>query len=245
VVLASRVDLPPSVRSVGGLLSSARPLTGAWQRGVTFLGSACLGPEGQVYCPPSPTPKTKSAPGDVASFDPIGIILGVECTTLSRDRAESIAADALDATREWQLGQELQTGALTANPSFADAVALPAATDIVEALAALEQDVADSIFGRLAYIHASPANMTRLLAAQAIWRDGRTWRTASGNTVVSSPGYTMAALVATPEVWAATGERDYLTDVDRSVNTTTSYAEEVGIVAFDPCYIASVTVTVA
>jgi hypothetical protein len=228
-------------------LASARSVPAGWQRGVVFLANSCLGPQPWPYCPPElQDPKTFSSPGSVAEFEPFGIVVGIECTALSRESAGEHSGEVLDVVRDYQVGVELATGATSTNPSLADATPVVAgAAGIVEALATVEQQIASTVYGRLGFVHVAPADLTRLLAAQAIWKDGVRWRTATGNVVVSSPGYhTLAGtLYATGEVYAATADREFRTDLNRADNTIHALAEEIGIAVFDPCFNISVAVT--
>ena len=240
MALATRIDLPAPSRVAGGLLTAARPLPDGWVRGVTFGGNSCLAPQPWPYCideDSSPSEKTAQAPGDIAVFEPTGIVQAVECTTLSRDSSMQKAEEALAATADYQLGAELTDGAVTGNPNFGQAVSAgAAANNYAEALATLEAAAASELQGRLAYVHASYASLTRLLSEHAIWRDGRIWRTAAGNVVVTSAGYDFSRLYATGEVFAAVTAPESRVDIDRAVNQSVAYAEQLGLVVFDPCF---------
>jgi hypothetical protein len=118
---------------------------------------------------------------------------------------------------------------------LADAVLVGSANGAVEALAVLENEIAEETQGRLAFIHVSPANGVRL-AETLRFSEGR-WYTPTGNLVVISPGYhTLDDLHATGEVFANTSEAGRLNAVDRSVNTRFVTAEEAGLAVFDPCF---------
>jgi hypothetical protein len=181
---------------------------------------------------------------EVAEFEPTGIVAGVACTTLSTDRAQDDATETLLAVADFQLGRELADGAVTGNPNLGDAITAGTAADFVEALAVVEQAIADGLYGRLGYVHVCPGDLTRLLSADAIYRDGRAWRTATGNTVVASAGYDFCGEVhATGEVFASVSPAETRASVDRAVNTTEAYAEQVGLAAFAPCFNVYVEVT--
>jgi len=242
------VDLPSPAR-VGGLLAAARPLPAGWERGVQFNGSTCLPPAPWPYCPadesPGPEPKQANAPSSVAVFEPTGIFQAVECTTKSRERAGELASEALAATADFQLGFELANGAVTGNPSFADATTTTA-PDVLTALADLESGIASGLYGRLAFIHVSPGMLVYLTdACRGVHRDGRAWRSPMGNLIVASPGYVDlgSTLVATGEVYAETSVPETRVDIDRAVNQTVAYGEQVGLAAFDPCFNIAVEVT--
>jgi hypothetical protein len=210
---------------------------------VQFNGSTCLSPQPWPYClneedSPGAFEKSPDAPSDVAQFEPTGIVQGVQCTTLRTDRASELAMESLRATADYQLGLELSTGLVTGNPSLSAGTELPVVgTGYAVALAALEQHIAENAFGRLAFVHVSPGDLTMLLAAQAIWRDGRVWRTASGHPVVSSSGYDFIGdLHATGEVFASVSVPETRVDIDRAINQSVAYAEQIGLAAFDPCF---------
>ena len=241
MVMTQRIDLPAPSRVGGGLLNAARPLPGGWERGVTFGGSSCLSPAPWPYCiteesPGSPGEKTPQAPGDIKVFEPTGIYQAVECTTLSRDSSEEKAREALAATADSQLGVELYDGSVTGNPSLSQAISVGAAASYAEALSLVEGAIADGLSGRLAFVHVSAATLTLLLAEQVIWRDGRFWRTATGNLVVSSAGYDFGAIHATGEVFASLSPPETRVDIDRAINQAVAYAEQIGLAVFDPCF---------
>lgn len=240
MAITTRIDLPAPSRVAGGLLSAARPLPSGWERGVTFGGSSCLAPQPWPYCiseDESPWEKTPNAPGDISVFEPTGIVQAVECTTLSRDSSQQKASEALAATADYQLGTELYDGAVTGNPHLTQAVSAGAGgTSYASALAVIEAAIASELQGRLGFVHASYASLTRLLSESAIWRDGRFWRTAAGNLVVTSPGYDFARLYATGEVFAAVSAPETRVDIDRAVNQSVAYAEQIGLAVFDPCF---------
>lgn len=258
----TRVTLPPSGRPPGGLLTAARPIGGEWWRGVMFSSGRCLVPQNVGPCPTEPaTEKVRARPSDAATFQAFNVIQAVECSTLGRSDMGGLANQSLDVTREFGVASELLTGAATANPSLAGAVLaaddLGSATDPIAALGCLDQMAGVALSGRLAFIHAPITVANAWLAAGAIWRDGRLWRTVSGSIVVSSPAYdgrapggaapgpgdTMYAY-ATGEVFAEVGQRETLQSVDRAVNTDTAIAEDAAIVGYDPCFAIGVDTTV-
>ena len=247
MALKTVIDLPAPTRAAGGLLSAARPLPGGWERGVLFNGSTCLGPLTWPFCPPEasppPDPKTYDMLGDVAEFEPFGIYQGIECTNFSANNAARAATEALDVTAEFQLGHELATGEATSNPSLADATSTTAA-DPIEGLALAEAAAAADIYGRLAFIHVSPQMLTRLVGAQVVYREGRSWRSPNGHLVVASPGYGVLAdeIHVTSEVFASLGVPETMVDINRANNQNFAQAEQIGLAAFDPCFNVSVEV---
>ena len=267
-MVRARIELPPASRQFGGLLAAARPLgqvTDEWTRGVVFSGRGCVAPAMRGPCDNDlstggPIADTAARPSDGWSFTPTTVRQGTECTTLSRFDGGRMSAARLDTSREWAAGHILQTGDHTEhqlpgggtqfNPALVDGTSLTAPPlDVVDAVACAEQVAADELFGAPAVLHASPLLATHMLAAAAMERDGRVWRTALGSLVVVSPGYTGADLYVTGEVFAAAGERQIddqpRSQVDRSVNTQTVWADELVLSVFDACWHGVVTTTVS
>jgi hypothetical protein len=254
-MLYAKIALPASTRPIGGVLAAARDLAGAvdggqWWRGVTFTGDGCIAPITRDACLDAGTQidTPSRPPGAPTNWNPITVRQGAECSALGNDpdgQAE-LAGRRLEATREWAVGRALQTGvgAEAPNPSFDDAVVVASAVTPTVALACLDQEAANALFGAAAFIHASPLLASHLLAANVLWRDGTRWRTASGNVVVVSPGYFGVSLFATAEVFAASGFRTPLAGVDREVNTVTAWADELALAVFDPCWIGEAVTTV-
>jgi len=256
--LPTRITLPPSGRTPGGLLGASRPLPDGvdWWRGVTFASSQCVPPQVVGSCTDGAESKVPQALSDAQSFDAFGVLVAIECTTMGKTGVVAFAGQSLDVVREYAISGEFLTGAASGNPSLADAeVYLSAATNPTDALACLEQASASALSGRLAFIHVAPAIATALLSDAAIYKEGRLWYTASGNIVVIAPGYdgrepvsqsnpTSTApapgdplfMYATGEVYAAFGQREDLLGVERGVNTLQGIAEEMALAVFDPCF---------
>lgn len=237
----------PAPRPVeGGLLRAALPFPDSrWTRGVKFNSSECLDGLPFPFCnlPDSPVEKTSQNPSEVETFDSFGIIVTVDCTTLGSGDPAKYAEQGLDVKREYVVAVEFSTGLTTNNPSLADATGVGTGSGIVEALALLEDEIADAIGGRLALIHVSPGNGVLLAAASAIRFSEGQWRTPSGHIVVISPGYhDLVDLHATGDVYAGTAGTTTLSSVDRTVNQRFATAEELGLAVFDPCFNISVTV---
>ncbi len=250
MALKTRIDLPAPTRPVGGLLAAARPLPVGWERGVTFSGDWCIAPSPWPYCvgdesPPFDETKDLGVPDDITDWTPMGMFQGVECTVLSVDQAQQDAADTLEATHDWLLGHELQTGEATGNPNLDAGVGVTTiGTGHANALATAEQYLADETNGRLGFIHVTPQDLTLLVNAQVLVREGRGWRTAFGNVVVSSAGYDFIDEIhVTSEVFASVSAVETRSTIDRSINRMEAYAEQIGLAVFPPCVNAFVEVT--
>lgn len=255
MTLTRGVVLPPATAVGGGILAQARPLPDGWERGLDFATEACLTAGEHVFCPTSPTEKTFQGT-DLAQFFAYGIEVSVVCTTLGGERAraerEARAFQALQVIEEFSVGHVLATGTTqagvdTSNPALADATSLGTAADDVAALALIEDSLATNLRGHLGWIHVTPATLTRLVSATAVYLDDMgVWRSPTGHVVVASPGYVGNIddeIVATTEVFASVGDIDLVETVDRADNRHLAVHEAPGLAVFDPCFNVSVGVS--
>lgn len=247
-LLARAVSLPPAGLVGGGVLDQARPLPEGWTRGLTFATEACLAAGEHLFCPTSPGEKNFQGT-TLAEFTPYGIEVSVVCTTLGGADSfavrEARADQALDAKAEISVGSELATGALTGNPSLADASSSGTGADAVAALAILEDEIAQTLGTFQAWIHATPARLTELVAGYVVYRDMGGWRSPGGHVVVASGGYVGNIddeLVATTEVFAEVGPIDRGRTVDREDNRYLSVHEAPALAVFDDCFNVSVAI---
>src|SRR5690606_11853194 len=105
---------------------------------------------------------------------------------------------------------------------------------VAEAISCLEATAAQSLTGRVAFLHV-PQGLSIYLP-RSITRDGEgRLRTPAGNVVVVSPGYSGSRIYVTGEVWAALQFVEVRTYTDRSVNTDEAWADYIGVAVFDPC----------
>jgi hypothetical protein len=250
VTMTQPVVLPSATAAGGGLLAQADPVPGGWTRGaVDFATDACLAAGTHVYCATSPTEKEFQGFA-LAAFEAFVVEVGVTCTTLSgrarNDEAEAKARRALSVKAEFSVGSELATGAVTGNPSLADATGSGSAATAAEALAILEDAIATNLRGDLAFVHATPARLVELVGANVLYRDFDSWRTPSGHLVIASPGYVGNIddeLVATTPVYASLGEIDPIRTFDRELNQFLAVTEAPAIAVFDDCFNESVAIT--
>lgn len=233
------VPLPESLP--GGLLASSQRLEGPWQRGVEFVTSACIPGNLYPFCAESPVEKAAGTANTGAEFESVGTYVVVNCSTLggraSRDDLRNYGSQALAIQAETQLALELATGTVTGNVALVDGTDVGSAATPVEALALLENELADILGNVKGTIHMSPGMLTTLYAAGAIIQNlNGGFTTANGNVVIASPGYAgLTAIHGTGPIYANHQTDQVLEDVERSQNTLTVRAEGIGIVAFDPC----------
>lgn len=245
MALEVTITLPAPNPVEGGLLSAARPIEdGSWVRGLIVNSSQCIEGLPYPFCNRTsegePVDKETQRPGDGDTFEPVGITVTVDCSTLGGD-PQKFAEQGLDLLREYTIATELAAGTVTANPALADASGVGSGVGAKEALAVLEDEIALVAQGRQAFVHVSPGNMVRIEGALR-WT-GTRWLTPNGNVVVSSPGYTtLTDLHATGEVFTGVGGRANLSSIDRNVNTRYVTAEELGIAVFDPCFNIAVSI---
>lgn len=254
MTLTRGVNLPPATPVGGGILDQARPLPEGWERGVEFATEACLAAGEHLFCPDSPTEKAFQGT-TLTEWFAYGVEVSVVCTLLGGARAnaerEEKARAALEVIDEFSVGQVLATGLTsagsdTSNPALSDAVSGGTGAGVVAALAVLEDSIASNLRGHLAWVHVTPARLTELVAAQAVYRDMDTWRTATGHLVVASPGYVGNIddeIVATTEVFASRGDIELVSTEDRSDNRHLAVHEAPALAVFDPCYNVSVGIT--
>lgn len=159
--------------------------------------------------------------------------------------------DAIDMDGNPYMGNpSLQSEATDLGAAFASVTAM---------LACVEQNLSDATSGRGGVLLSGPALATWLFNASLLWRDGARWRTVTGNPVIISGGFDGRApddtgplaqgeplhLYGVSNVWASIGERRVYSDTDRSVNTDTSRAEDLGLAVFSPCAVFAAASTVA
>lgn len=235
-------------RARGGLLAAALTPPEGWEQGliVPFYGcgepilrNKCISAEDEAHRP------------TVAEFPSFPIEQGSTCSTLSRLPHEDFATGRLDATTEWAMGRQLQSDLTdTGAPKLDDATNLgvvPAGPEaVVIALGCLEQHAADTGFGERVWIHTTVKGAIWLGANDLIDANGFT---PAGSRVVVSPGYanpadTTLRFWASGSVWAAVTSAQVMSGTDWRRNDASAYALRAGVVAMDPCILASIDVTI-
>jgi hypothetical protein len=250
-----------------------------WQNGVTWIERCptgattydeCLSVTG-VGAPPEPPAKTANVEQNIRGALPFTVYAEFECSPVGLAEAESVASDALARVEQTQVETAFWTGAaggqavvfphLAADTEALDGdivlqpVASPAVTgaDVVHALGALEQELADCYAGQ-GLIHV-PRSVLPTLAAWnlIVERDGRLYTTA-GNLVVAGTGYTgsgpdgAAPAAGTAWIYATGAAWGYRSDpyvsrlrdsLDRTSNTLRMLAERTYLISFECCLLAA------
>lgn len=257
----------------GGLFAASRPLPENWQRGISFTDRGCLLPVVMGECPTGDDLKPTQR-SDKATFRPVELITAVTCSTLDNfTDYDVVAGAALDSTRDFAMARELLTGAAslrdlgpssTPNPALVS-TATDLGSDIegtTAAMACLETNLLTANGGRAATLLMPIAVAYQMLADRTLYLDGARWRTVTGSTVIVSPGFDGRPPVddqstsvpptagdplyvyAVTAVWAQTGERSILHDVNRAINDVNARAEDIALAAFGPCAVFAVGTSV-
>ncbi len=241
-----------SARMPGGVLARALPAPAGWERGglsIPFYG--CGEPVLRDKCVDAEDVPHRAA--DAASFAAIPIEQGVTCSLTGPEAGAAQVRDRFTATAEWALGRQLQTDQTdSGSPSLQDAVSIGVVGDanFVGAVGCLEQAAADAGFGSRFMLHA-PVRAAAYLAANGLLDvngtspTGAQWIISSGYLPDPEETGTNVRLYATGLVWASIDTPEILTGlVDYRTNGVDDWARGVGVVAFDPCVLTAIDVTV-
>lgn len=251
-------ELQQGRRMRGGVLAQAEALPANWENGIAFRTIGCVEPEVIAPCVIHDV-IVEERPGETV-FTPVFIRQSAACSTIPQIGTVNIAENRLEGTTEWALGRSLATGALTDNPSFADAesvheYALPTGNlplQMIDLVSCLEQAIAGTAYGASAVLHAPLRAAAYLKSVSLIDNDGLS---PSGFPWILSPGYPMGEEVtvddepgitlniwATGTVWAAVTAAEPLTDgqtgrrpIHWRSNLDAAYSQRLGLAAFDPC----------
>lgn len=250
-----------------------------WQQGITWVERCPTGDTTYDEClsvtgtgaPPEPPAKTANITQTTRGALPFTVYAEFECSPVGLSDAEATASDALARVEQQQVETAFWTGTaggqpvvfphLSADTEALDGevvlqmVASPVVTgaDVVHALGALEQELADCYAGQ-GLIHV-PRNALPTLAAWNLIedRDGRLYTTA-GNLVVAGTGYTgsgpdgTAPAAGTTWIYATGAAWGYRSDpyvsrlrdsLDRSSNTLRMLAERTYVLGFECCLLAA------
>lgn len=161
-----------------------------------------------------------------------------------------------------QVAAELQTGALTGNPSLVSTVTdlVATVTPVDEALFVVNE-LAASLDDAEVMLHASPGLFELLISQYDITSDGNVFRTATGHVLVGDAGHDGSVapdgettdadgswLYATLPVMSWLGEVEpvgqFTARFDHERDALDSIFIRHAIVGFDPCWVAAVQVQV-
>lgn len=251
-----------------------------WQNGVTWTERCptgdttydeCLAVTG-IGAPPAPAAKTANVEQTTRGATEFTVYAEFECSPVGLANAEAIASDALARVEQLQVetafwtgtagGQDIVFPHLAADAEVVDgqgvvlqSVASPVVTgaDIVHALGALEQELAECYAGQ-GLIHVPRSVLPTLAAWNLITESTGRLVTTAGNVVVAGGGYTGSGpdgstpAAGTAWIYATGAAWGYRSDVyvsrvrdslDRSSNTLRMLAERNYLVGFECCHLAA------
>lgn len=252
MVLLTPAGVDESARMPGGLLSRSLPAPTGWSRGgLSIKLRGCGEPVLRDKCVDATDVPNRR--GDVGNFPAIPIEQGVTCSTTGPDGINAEALDRYTATADWSLGRQLQTDAIGfGSPKLDDATIIGTVpgSDFVEAVACLEQDAADNGFGSKFVLHAPVRAAAYLADHNLIDGNGKSptgadWIISSGYRVHPTTPATIIRLYATGLVWASIEPAEVFEAVGYATNDVDAWARGVGIVAFNPCILTAIDITVS
>jgi hypothetical protein len=237
-----------SARMPGGVLSKSLPAPAGWEKGglaIAFYG--CGEPVLRDKCVAGTDVPHRL--GSVGEFPTIPIEQGVTCSTTNDSDLSVQALDRFNATADWSLSRQLQTDQVdNGQPKLDDATSLGTVTggDFANAIGCLEAAAAGSGFGSVWVLHTTVRGASFLAQQGLMTIDGFT---PAGAKVIIGTGYenpsgTAVRFWVTGQVWASIGQPDVVRAIDHQQNSVDAWARGVGVVAFDPCILSRIDVTV-
>lgn len=264
--------------SPGGAIEIVEP-DERWVGGFAYEPLACgvVGPR-PIVCEDTAKP-TDVDPAEIREYDPIYLLGADVCSTLDRgrDRIERARGNLL-ATQSHQAEREFWDGVATraatpdlVNAYLAEGGAASAVSDtavpFVNALAELDQALAECLHGTQGMIHATPLTVSLWYAAGLLRVEGQRLLTAMDTIVVTGSGYSGSApgasagdppvapadlsaeanAYATGLVYYRLGNVDRIgetevSEIDRATNTQTTLVERPAAVTFAGCCLLTIPV---
>lgn len=253
-MLHEPIEMTPVRSSRLGVLDRAYDLPDGWENGIEFYGVGCGEPDIVGPCVVSDTTETRP---ENALFEPIFIRQSAACANMSQVGTIDMAISRLRSTTEWALGRTLALATGSTNPSFADSDLVAVQASAVSAVSCLEQAISDTGFGADAMLHA-PSRAAAYLKNERVMDDDGFSPT--GFPWLISPGYpggvdngdeTTVTIWATAPVFYGVTDADPLIDPSTGkppngwrINLDVTFAQRLGMAAFDPCLNLSATFTV-
>lgn len=246
--LLTPAQVDQSGRMPGGVLSKSLPAPSGWERGglaIPFYG--CGEPVLRDKCVEATDVPNRNA--DAALFPAFPFEQGANCSTTGPDSLLGNVQDRYNSTADWVVSRQLQQDlAATGAPKLDDATPLGTAADADFALAvrSLEQAAANTGFGAVWVLHTSVGGATYLAQQGLMTIDG--FSPAGAKWVIGTgyedPADTTIRLYATGPVWASISAPEPIENVAYRQNDIDAWARGIGVVAFDPCILLAVDVTV-
>lgn len=255
---------PPRV----GLVASARTVTEPderWTNGFTWAPENCVDAYVEDPCVTRTSGKIIGENSDVSTFEPYVIWTGDKCSPFQerdyKGRAQRLlqACESKQIEKEFWAGAQAQTSGWTGNRYLAQATDILTGNAVapIDALACLEQYLADCGCGGSGMIHATRATVIMWSQMGVLMREGNLITTINGTIVVPGAGYDGSGPQGVPaadgSVWAyATGLVEvrrstilvipdtYAEALDRAHNTIEFRAERMGAATWDGCCLGAV-----
>lgn len=197
------VAAPPAQPPRFGIVAAAPVINdqARWQAGVSFEPEQCgqSGRIGYLNCGPTSEVDPDRGPGTV-NADPFAVWASDRCTAMGgvgRDW-QGRARRQLEATRSYQIANELWEGTLAVADSLDNRALVDLDSDVLtagavsvqDALGCVEQGIADCSEGRRGMVHVRPQVLTHMALNNMVTLQGNTWVTPNGHIVVPDAGYT-------------------------------------------------------
>lgn len=274
------ITSPTPIPGRRGLLSVAvapGDIPAQWLQGVTFGPESCAAPLPLPWamCDETPDLDDQTDRPDAAVWQPI-LLRGVdECSTLDGFRTaerEARARSNLTVTASFQAEQEFSDAVASdeagdLNPHLTAAAGWVTATTVTggadspaDALALLEQGMAECLHGQRGVIHATPGVVTKWSENGLVTLQGASLVTANDNLVVAGAGYSgdgpTGTAHAAGQAWvygtglvyqirgAVTTEGEPFERVDRAQNSVVTWVTQPLLVYTSPCCKLAAQITV-
>lgn len=263
------ITAPPLTEARMGLLASVDVIEDdvRWEGGLAYEAEDCSFENAGAGDPCGTAAKTlttNSSP--TVENEPFYVWAGDQCSTfgsLARDgsgraRRKLLACQSRLIESELWLGTQAQAATpdwpnrWLANDAFANTISTGPSLSPVDALACLEQGIADCACNGIGMIHATRALVTLWTSSWLVFREGNRLFTVLGTIIVPGGGYDGSGpsgqAAVDGSVWAyATSPvsvrlspievlpRNAVEAVNRETNTISFRAERLASVTFDPC----------
>lgn len=221
--VAAPPALPPRISLINSAIpgeSLADPPGSRWESGYAFQPEACRVSGVTDPCDPDAMTVTDANVPDEVEGEPFVVWAGDRCSTFGfseQDFTGRVERQLL-ACESYQIAQELWKGTQAKASGWpnrylaseASDVLTSAAEDVLDALACLEQGLAQCACGQQGMIHATRQVVTHWMANTLVRREGNLLLTAMDTIVVADAGYDgsspLGAAAANGSIWAyATG----------------------------------------
>lgn len=244
--LTPRYGLFAVAQAMGTLVEGMPMPVHAGQGGLEYETAVCDLPTCyETNCIDTLGTKPAGETTTLVQADPFVVLTSLSCGSvgLTEDRMRRFLLERAIAGEQTLVEQTFSEGACGQSPSLADATALAATTDVVDAISLLESTYY-AANGLPAVIHVPTLAGAYLSQSHVIWRDAAgIWRTAQGS-YVSIGNYTpFGAAAATfyitsqVSIWRTTEAEVFYTPfeaaLNRSTNQVNAFREREYIVAYE------------